>query len=397
MERLFIKSKQKTQETSLTFTRYLLDELDEKDRISIIKGARGTGKTTLLLQYAKKYASKFSNILYVSLDDIYFMANSLYDLAEEFYKNNGQLLLLDEVHKYPNWSRELKLIYDDFPHLKLLVTSSSLLEIYKAESDLSRRTVSYHLKELSFREFLFFEKKLQYTALSLEEILKEHENRALEMINDFKPVYEFNKYVNSGMYPYYWDHKAKFHEQLRKTIHLTLEIDLPSIKNIDYTHIIKLKKLLYAISTSAPFVPNISKLSERTCISRKAIIKALNYLERGRLITLLNKANKGISSLSKPDKIFMNNPNLQFAIGENNINTGAVRESFFVNQLNGLHKIHVAEKGDFLVDEKYIFEIGGKNKTKYQIKNIPNSYIVRDDYENGVNNIIPLWLFGFLY
>jgi len=397
MESLQKKSVKKIRNTSLKITRYLLDELDDKDRISIIKGARGVGKTTLLLQYAKKYAPKDKKTLYVSLDDLFFQNNTLYDLATDFALDNGYLLLLDEVHKYPNWSRELKLIYDDLPELKLLVTSSSLLEIQKAESDLSRRASKYVLKELSLREYLIFEKGITFPRLSLEEILENHSEISFEITSKIKPVYEFHKYTKHGMYPFYWDNKNKFEERLLDTVHLSLEIDLPAVENLEYIYITKLKKLLFAISTSAPFTPNISKLSERIGISRKAMIKAFQYLERARLISLLNSNNKGISVLSKPDKIYMNNPNLQYVIGTTHTNTGSVRESFFVNQLQGLHRLALPKQGDFIVDDKYIFEIEGKNKSKNRIKNLENAFIVKDNLENGFQNYIPLWLFGFLY
>ena len=397
MEQLLKKSQQKIAKISLEITRYLLNELHHKDRISIIKGARGVGKTTLLLQYAKKHASKDKKTLYVSLDDLFFQKNTLYDLATNFSIDNGHLLLLDEVHKYPNWSRELKLIYDDLPDLKLLVTSSSLLEIYRSESDLSRRANTYHLKELSFREYLIFETGFVFPKYNLKDLLENHIDISFEITSKIKPIYEFKKYSKYGMYPYYWDNPEKFEENLLATVHLSLEIDLPAVESLDYIYITKLKKLLFAISTSAPFTPNISKLSEKVGISRKAMIKAFQYLERARLIILLNSNNKGISILSKPDKIYINNPNLQYALGLNQANIGSIRESYFANQLEGLYKITLPKKGDFIVNDQYTFEIGGKNKSKYQIKDIVDSYIVRDDYENGFDNYIPLWLFGFLY
>lgn len=397
MDTLYSKSKIKIDQVPTAFTRYLLDNISPQNRISIIKGARGVGKTTLLLQYAKLKIPFEKSVLYISLDDLYLTNNDLYSLAENFYKHNGHFLLLDEVHKYPNWSRELKLIYDDFPNLKLLVTSSSLLEIYKSESDLSRRAITYQLKELSFREFLIFEKKLTLPIYSLEQLLNNQESISLKIMAKIKPLHEFKKYLEYGMYPYFTTNKEMYHEILLQTINLTLEIDLPTIERIDFEYIVKLKKLFFAIATSAPFTPNITKLSERTKISRNALIKALYYLEKARLIIQLNKTNKGISVLSKPDKLFINNPNLQYALGNQNSNIGSIRESFFANQLKGLHKIELPKKGDFIIDNKYIFEIGGKNKTKYQIKDLSNAFIVRDDIENGVNNIIPLWLFGFLY
>jgi predicted AAA+ superfamily ATPase len=397
MESLVHKSDKKIRDVSLKIERYLLSKLDIKNRLTIIKGARGTGKTTILLQFAKKLLLKNKVVLYVALDDLFFKENTIYGLAEEFEKNNGFLFLLDEVHKYPNWSREVKLIYDDFPKLNLFITSSSLLEIYKSESDLSRRAVSHNLKELSLREFLIFEENIDLNTLALDDIIKNHIDISYEITTKIKPIFQFNKYIKYGMYPYYWENKETYYEKLIQTIHLTLEIDLPAVEAIDYNHIVKLKRLLFAISTSAPFTPNIVKLSERIEISRQALIKALHYLERARLIILLQKRNKGISILSKPDKIFINNPNIQYALAVSDINRGSIRESFIVNQLQYLHKISLPQKGDLFIDDYYTFEIGGKNKKKSQIKEIENVFIVKDNIENGVQGIIPLWLFGFLY
>ena len=397
MQNLISKSDKKIRSVSLKITRYLLPKLDLNNRLTIIKGARGTGKTTMLLQFAKQYLLEGKSVLYVALDDLFFKEKTIYGLAEEFEKNNGYLLLLDEVHKYPGWSREIKLIYDDYPNLKLLITSSSLLEIYKSESDLSRRAVSHNLKELSLREFLLFEENIQLNTFSLEEIITNHVDISYEITSKIKPIYQFNKYVKYGMYPYYWENQEAFYEKLIQTIHLTLEIDLPAVESIDYSHIVKLKRLLFAISTSAPFTPNIVKLSERIEISRQALIKALHYLERARLIILLQKRNKGISILSKPDKVYINNPNIQYALATNNIDKGSLRESFIVNQLQDLHELTLPLKGDLLIDDYYTLEIGGKSKTRSQIKEIKNAYLVKDDIENGIQGIIPLWLFGFLY
>lgn len=397
MQNLITKSDKKIRGVSLKITRYLLSKLDINNRLTIIRGARGVGKTTILLQFANKFFNKNKTVLYVALDDLFFIQNTIYSLAEEFSKNNGFLLLLDEVHKYPGWSREIKLIYDDFPELKLLITSSSLLEIYQSESDLSRRAVTYDLKELSLREFLIFEENLVFDTLSLDDILKDHIDISYQLTEKIKPIYQFNKYIKYGMYPYFIENLNTFYDKLLQTIHLTLEIDLPAVEFIDYNHIVKLKRLLYAISTSAPFTPNITKLSERIEISRPALIKALQYLERARLIIQLRKNNKGISILSKPDKVYINNPNIQYALSDDNINRGSLRESFMVNQLQDLHKLSIPLKGDLLVDGLYTFEIGGKNKSRSQIKQIDNSYLVKDDIENGIKGSIPLWLFGFLY
>lgn len=397
MQNLITKSDKKIRGVSLKIKRYLLSNLDINNRLTIIRGARGVGKTTILLQFANQYFNKDKTVLYVALDDLFFKQNTIYSLAEEFSKNNGFLLLLDEVHKYPGWSREIKLIYDDFPELKLLITSSSLLEIYKSESDLSRRAVTYDLKELSLREFLIFEENLEFDILSLDDILKNHIDISYQLTEKIKPIYQFNKYIKYGMYPYFIENLNTFYDKLLQTIHLTLEIDLPAVEFIDYNHIVKLKRLLYAISTSAPFTPNITKLSERIGISRPSLIKALQYLERARLIVQLRKYNKGISILSKPDKVYINNPNIQYALSEGDINRGSLRESFMVNQLQDLHKLSIPLKGDLLVDGLYTFEIGGKNKSRSQIKQIDNSYLVKDNIENGIKGSIPLWLFGFLY
>lgn len=397
MESLIQKSDKKIRQVSMTIKRYLLAEINPNNRLSIIKGARGIGKTTLMLQYANQNKHPSKSILYVALDDLFFQDNTLYHLAENFVNNNGYLLLLDEVHKYPNWSRELKLIYDDFPDLKLLVTSSSILEIYKSESDLSRRAVTYHLKELSLREFLIFENSQIFNPISLEDVIKHHIDISYEISSKIKPLYEFNKFIKKGMYPYYWEDKEAYEDKLLQTIHLILEVDLPAVEHIDYNHIVKLKRLLYAISTSAPFTPNISKLSNRIDMSRAALVKALKYLERARLIILLQKSNKGISALSKPDKIFVNNPNLQHALTTSETVVGTLRESFFAHQLQGQHQLLLPPKGDFLVDRLYTFEIGGKHKGKSQIRDVPNAFVVNDGIENGTKNRIPLWLFGFLY
>lgn len=398
MDQLLQKSDRKINSISTEITRYLYDQINHKNRITIIKGARGVGKTTLLLQYARKLSQSEKNLLYVSLDDLFFQKNSLYELADEFVKNNGFLLLLDEVHKYPNWSRELKLIYDDFPELNLIVTSSSILEIYKSEADLSRRAISYTLKELSFREFLIFERGLTFEPLKLTDLITNHKEISLEIATKIKPLYEFKKFTQKGgMYPFYWEGDDNYYDKLSQIINLILEVDLTSIESLEYNHIVKLKRLLFAISTSPPFTPNILKLSERIGMSRQALIKALHYLERARLIIMLNRRGKGTSILSKPDKIFLNNPNIYFSMISDTIEIGSVRESFLVNQLFGLYPVELPEYGDFYVDNKYTLELGGKNKTQAQIQNIPDSYVVKDNIENGSGNIIPLWMFGFLY
>lgn len=378
--------------------RYLINQIDWSNRLIGIKGARGSGKTTLLFQYLKFKLPKEAESLYVSLDNLYFLENTLVDLAEEFVLQGGTHLFLDEVHKYPRWSRELKLIYDQFPGLKTVFTSSSMLEIYKGESDLSRRAVTYYLKELSFREFIYFEKGYELPKVTLEELLKSHKEIGREVKQQLQtPIKEFKNYLKYGNYPYFLENKESYEQKLLKTINIIIETDLNAVENIIYADSFKIKKLLIAIAQSAPFTPNISKLSERLGINRSFLINAIKLLNRADLVMELYKPTKGIGSFTKPQKLYLNNTNLVYALGKRNVEIGTLRETFFANQMKHLHEIHLAEKGDFLVDRKYTFEIGGKGKSTKQIKGVKDSFVVRDDIEVGSLNIIPLYLFGLLY
>ena len=396
MEDLLFEFNQKLSFTSLTFQRYLINKIDINNRLIAIKGARGSGKTTLILQIAKKMLSPTST-LYVSLDHIYFFENKLYDLAKQFSNFGGKHLLLDEVHKYPNWSREIKLIYDNFPSLNVIFTSSSMLEIYKAESDLSRRAVSYNLKELSFREFISLETAKEFPVFSLEDILKNHNEITLQILSAIKPLPLFAKYLQMGAYPYFKESEADYPQKLRNTINLIIEIDINAVEDLNYETLVKLKKLLITVATSAPFTPNISKLSEKIGVSRNTLIQAIKILDRAGLVSELYKDTTGIGVLTKPEKLFLNNTNLMYVLAKENSNVGNVRETFFLNQFKGLREINLSEKSDFIVDKKYTFEIGGKNKSKKQIANIEDSFVAKDNIEIGFGNIIPVWLFGFMY
>jgi uncharacterized protein len=378
--------------------RYLLTQIDWSNRLIGIKGARGSGKTTLLLQCIKFKLPKEVEPLYVSLDNLYFLENTLVSLAKEFILRGGTYMFLDEVHKYPQWSRELKLIYDQFPNLKIVFTSSSILEIYKGESDLSRRAVTYHLKELSFREFLFFDKGLELPKLKLSDLLNNHKDIARQITAAIgTPIKDFENYLNYGAYPYFLENKTSYFQKLIQTINLILEVDLNAVENMAYEDSRKIKKLLVAIAQSAPFTPNITKLSERLGMSRGFLLNAIKLLNRADLVMELFKPTKGVGALTKPEKLYLNNSNLVYALGKQNAVVGTLRETFFANQMKNLHDIHLAEKGDFIIDRKYTFEIGGKGKSTKQIKGIDNSFVVRDDMEVGSLNIIPLYLFGFLY
>lgn len=396
MEDLILEFQSRITRVSLDIQRYLVRQIDLNNRLIAVKGARGAGKTTLLLQLAKLHMP-LPSTLYVSLDHIYFFENKLYDLAKQFSQFGGTHLLLDEVHKYPHWSREIKLIYDNFPDLNVIFTSSSMLEIYKAESDLSRRAVSYNLKELSFREFIIFETKEILPAYSFPEILENHNTIATELQNKIKPLPLFEKYLKTGTYPYYKENEALYIQKLQNTINLIIEIDINAVEELQYDTLVKLKKLLIAIASSAPFTPNITKLSERIGVSRNMLVKSIKILVRAGLVNELYKDTSGMGVLTKPEKLYLNNSNLMYALAARNTKIGNVRETFFVNQFKTLHEINLSEKADFVIDKTYTFEIGGKSKTKRQIAGLENAYVAKDNIEIGFGNIIPIWLFGFMF
>ena len=396
MDDLVFEFQQKIANVSTHFQRYLIKEIGLNNRLIAIKGARGSGKTTLLLQIAKLKLD-VNKSLYVSLDHIYFFEFKLYNLAKEFSNNGGLHLLLDEVHKYPNWSREIKLIYDNFPSLQIIFTSSSILEIYKGESDLSRRAVSYHLKELSFREFIMLDSSIEFSTYSLQEILQNHNQIATEILQKIKPIAHFSKYLKMGAYPYFIESEENYSQKLLNTINLIIEIDINAVEDLNYETLVKLKKLLISIAISAPFTPNVTKLSEKIGVSRNTLIQAIKILHRAGLVNELYKDTSGIGVLTKPEKLFLNNTNLMYVLAKENINVGNVRETFFLNQFKDVHEINLAEKADFIIDKTYTFEIGGKSKTKKQIANLENAFVAKDNIEIGFGNAIPVWLFGFMY
>ncbi|RLD76232.1 MAG: AAA family ATPase, partial [Bacteroidetes bacterium] len=361
-----------------------------------IKGSRGVGKTTLILQYIKQNFKPDNTVLYVSLDSLYFLENKLYDLANDFYKKGGEFLAIDEVHRYPDWALEIKNIYDNMPDLKVVFTGSSLLHINEAKADLSRRAVMYSMPGLSFREFLNFETKTEFKAYKIDQILNNHIELAITIKQKIKPLKFFNDYLNYGYYPFYLENKKSFHQKLSEIILTILEVDIPQYAHIQTSNIIALKKLLAVISNSVPFKPNMNSLSERTGISLNTMKLYLKLLNDAELLQLLYVENKGINSLNKPEKIYLNNSSLMNNLSLN-ANIGNIRETFFFNQLSKKNKVYASKKTDFYIDQEYSFELGGKNKRRKQIKDLKKAFIVKDDIEIGSENIIPLWLFGFLY
>ena len=400
MKQLFSAFYRKLEETDMHFKRYLESNIDWHNRLIAITGARGTGKTTLLLQHIKEeHGNNPEDVLYASLDNIYFSTNSLYALANNFYLLGGKTLYFDEVHKYPTWAQEIKNIYDDFPQMKIVFTGSSMLQIFKANADLSRRVRHFQLFGMSFREFLIFEGLLRKAQqpFSLEEILENHISIAQKLLREIKPLPAFQKYLQYGYYPYYMEDVEGYGERVLQTFNTIMETDMPNVENIDFYSINRIKKLFYLLSAMVPFTPNISQLSQMVDVTRQSLMNYLLLLEKAHAVLLLKKEATGIRQMVKPEKIYLQNANYCYALSAENPETGNLRETFFFNQLNQSHRVRYTDQTDFCIEGKYYFEIGGKNKTTKQIKDLQNAYLALDGLETGFRNEIPLWLFGFLY
>ena len=398
MEELFDFFYRELRKTDLSFQRYLMDNIDWEGRLSAITGARGTGKTTLILQHIKRtFGNSPKEALYVSADNIRFSDYRLFDLANDFEKQGGKYLFIDEVHKYENWSQEIKNIYDSFSHLKVVITGSSMLQIYRGNADLSRRAVHYVLHGLSFREFLKYDQNIDFDKFTLDEILRNHIEIAGCFNDKIRPLPLFSAYLKHGYYPYYKSDKRFYLSKLANTVNLILETDLPAVETIEMYSIRKIKKLLWIISQSVPFSPKITDLAKNLDVSRNSLLNYLTILERGGLVNLLQSSAKSINSLAKPEKIYLNNTNHIYAFEANKPDIGNLRETFFLNQLQAVSKVTAANRADFTVDDNYIFEVGGKNKGREQIMGLENAYLALDNLEYGFGNKIPLWLFGMLY
>ena len=400
MKHLFSAFYRKIEETDMRFERYLKNQIDWNNRLIAITGARGTGKTTLLLQHIKEqYGNNPQDVLYISLDNIYFSTNRLYALVDDFYALGGRELYIDEVHKYSTWAQEIKNIYDDFPKLKMVFTGSSMLQIFKADADLSRRVRHFQLFGMSFREFLIFEGLLlkSQKSFSLEEILKNHISISQKLIHEITPLPAFQKYLQWGYYPYYQEDINGYGERVLQTFNTIMESDLPNVENVDFYSINRIKKLFYILSEMVPFTPNISQLSQMVDVTRQSLMNYLQLLEKAHTVLLLKQKTTGIRQMVKPEKIYLQNTNYCYALSTENPDIGNLRETFFFNQIQQKHNVTYNEQTDFCIDGKYYFEIGGKNKSARQIKNLNNAYLALDGLTTGYRNEIPLWLFGFLY
>lgn len=398
MQQLYTTFYQQIKRVSTDFRRYLYDEIHWQNRLIAIVGSRGAGKTTLLLQHIKLNFPQLSGeVLYVSLDNLWFSTHTLLYLADEFSKQGGKALYLDEVHNYAGWSREIKNIYDSYPDMKIVFTGSSMLEVYKGEIDLSRRAIRYTLYGLSFREFLQYEYNIEMDALSFEEILTNHTQLAITLSAKVKPLIAYNEYIRYGYFPYYKEDKEMYPIRLLGTLNTIIETDLPAVEHIDYYSVVKIKKLFAVLSLLVPFTPNISQLSNDIETTRVSLLNYLYYLEKAQAIMLLSKESSGMKQMAKPDKVYLGNTNYAYALGGDQTNIGSVRESFFMNQVRVKNKVAFSSRVDFVVSDKYNMEIGGKNKTKQQLVRLDNAFIVVDNIEIGYGNQVPLWLFGLTY
>ena len=319
------------------------------------------------------------------------------ELAEEFYKQGGQGLYHDEVHKYEGWSREIKNIYDVFPELKVVFTGSSLLNILNAEADLSRRCVSYDMQGLSFREYLLFKEGLSFPIFALEDILQHPLEIAQEVVAQCRPLQHFPKYMQEGYYPFFLQLDIDYLTQVQKVVSLILEIELPQLRQVDVGNVRKLRSLLAVLSSGVPFAVDISKMAQMAELNRNTILSYLSHLHRARLINLLYSDKLNLKRMQKPDKIYLENTNLLQALSLTQVEVGTQRETFFVNQLSHKHQVEYGKQADFLIDRRYTIEVGGQSKDGKQIAGTQNAFIAADGIEYAFGNKLPLWLFGFLY
>ncbi len=381
---------------SLKFKRFLHNEINWDARLIGIMGARGVGKTTLLLQHIKETHKNVNEAIWISLDNMRLKTMDLQSVVEFLYTHGYTYMYFDEVHKYKDWSNHLKNFYDNYPDLKIVYTGSSMLEIDNSKVDLSRRQSLYTLPVMSFREYLEYVDAFTVEPLPFDEIMRNHVSLAIDICSKTKILKHFSDYMNYGCYPFFKESGRDFHSQLSAIAQLVIETDVPSVMEISYSSIEKVKKLLMIIAHNVPFEPNISKLCSALDTTRDNCLKMLYTLDRANILSLLTKELKNYKHLVAPEKVYLNNSNLMVALS-NNPDIGNLRETFFMNQLQTKFELQMPKKGDFLVNGKYLFEIGGQYKGFDQIKDIPNSYLAIDGLETGFGNKIPLWIFGMLY
>ncbi len=400
MENLIRTSQRLINAVQMTTFRYLYDFVNWNDRLIMIKGARGVGKTTMMLQHIKACFGPAGKALYASCDNIWFSENKILELADYHYNHGGTHLYLDEIHRYTgNWQQELKNIYDSYPDYHVAFTGSSMIHLDSAIADLSRRCLPYQLYGLSFREHLKFEGLADISPISLEALLDPAHTTEWEIINQLpeKVLALFKQYLGKGYYPFYTTGgQGEYYGRIDRLIDTSINRDIPTVENVEYETLHKLSRLLYVMATEVPFTLNVQSLSEKIQVSRNTIIKMFDLLDKGGIVRCLYSGWRSPKSVAKPGKVLFDNTDIMMALSSST-DIGTIRETFIASMLAPKHNIFEAQSGDFLVDEKYLFEVGGKRKTFKQVADIPNSYVVADDAESGVGSRIPLWMFGFLY
>lgn len=400
MENLIKTSQRLVNTVQMTTFRYLYDRINWNDRLILIKGARGVGKTTLLLQHIKDAFGPTGTALYASCDNLWFTDNKIVDLAQYHYEHGGTHLYLDEIHRYNgNWQQELKNVYDSYPDYHVAFTGSSIIHLDSALADLSRRCLPYQLYGLSFREYLNFEKIANLQPITLEELLLSNHKYEWEIINNLpsKVLPLFKRYISKGYYPFYpGNDRGEYYGRIERLLDTSINRDIPSIENIEYETLHKISRLLYVMATEVPFTLNVQSLSQKMQVSRNTIIRMFDLLDKGAIIRCIYSGCRSPKSVVKPAKILFDNTDIMGALSNLN-DIGTIRETFIASMLAPNHIIYEPPTEDFLIDEKYLLEIGGKRKTFKQVADIPNSYVVADNEETCIGNKLPLWIFGFLY
>lgn len=399
IQELYSNSYRLVSQVSTKTKRYLYHQLPWDARMLCIRGARGIGKTTLLLQrMAEELPANSNQALYVSLDELWFNENRLIDLADYHYAHGGTHLFLDEVHRYPqkSWAQEIKNIYDRYPGFHVVFTGSSILKIDQSQADLSRRCLFFTMQGLSFREYLEFNGIAQFGSVELEQILTSHVALAMEITRQVHVLQYFGDYLRHGYYPFYHELADGYKMALRQMVANVIEQDIPQAESVEMNTINRMKRLIALIARVSPFTVNVSRIANTLECDRQAVYKLLGTMHRASLINMLYKGKNNMQQLVKPEKVYLENTNLMFALASE-INTGNIRETFFANQLSNAHELAFSGNGDFLVDNAHTIEVGGHRKSFEQIKGLDDSYLAVDDIEIGNGNRIPLWLFGFLY
>ena len=392
MESFYRTHRYLVEHTEAPIRRGLMDEIDWNDRLIGIKGTRGVGKTTFLLQYAKEKFGTDSSCLYLNMNNLYFSKHRLVDFANEFVKNGGRVLLIDQVFKYNEWSHDLRECYESFPNLKIVFTGSSVMRLKEENPELSDIVKVYYLRGLSFREFLNLQSNNDFRAYTLDEILKDHSKITQEILQKINPSVYFQDYLHHGFYPFFLE-KRNFSENLLKTMNMMIEVDILLIKQIEQKYLSKIKKLLYLLAVDGPGAPNVSQLATEIQTSRATVMNYIKYLADARLINMVYP--KGEEFPKKPSKLMMHNSNLMYAVYPVKVNEQDVLDTFFLNAMYKGHKLYKGDKGtSFLVDEGLHFRICTEN---CKFKNHPDVYYAMHRLEQGEGNKIPLWLFGFLY